>query len=154
MSSDNDFEKVAKTASREVKNKNRASRKKGANKKSIVVFILGLLVLAVGITMLTVKLLGQPALADAEFLVSSGEWTREDEPSVIWDFTEVGKGKLTTDGGETKYDFIWAIDGGKLKIETSWLYDLDDEFDYNLDQGAKTLTLKNDQTEVVFKFRE
>ena len=104
--------------------------------------------------MLTVKLLGQPALADAEFLVSSGEWTREEEPSVIWDFTEVGKGKLTTDGGETKYDFIWAIDGGKLKIETSWLYDLDDEFDYNLDQGAKTLTLKNDQTEVVFKFRE
>ena len=28
------------------------------------------------------------------------------------------------------YDFIWAIDGGKLKIETNWLYTLNNDYSY------------------------
>ena len=152
MSGDNDFEKAAKAAGRD--KKSRVPRKKGVSKKSIVVFVVGLIALITGATMLIIKLVGQPALADAEFLVSGGVLVREDEPSVVWDFTEVGKGKLTTDGGQTTYDFIWAIEGSKLKIETEWLETLNDEFEYELDQNAKTLKLKNDQTEVMFEFRE
>lgn len=130
------------------------SGEKKSKKWPIAVFVIGLVVLAAGLTMLIVKLVSAPAVADAEFLVSSGEWTREDEPTVVWNFTEVGKGSLTTDGGATNYDFIWAIDGGKLKIETAWLYILNNEFDYTLDQGAKTLTIKNDETEIKFKVAE
>ena len=36
-----------------------------------------------------------------------------DEPSVIWNFTEIGKGTLTTNNHENDYDFIWAIDGDR-----------------------------------------
>lgn len=130
------------------------SGEKKSKKWPLAVFIVGFVVLTAGLTMLIVKLVAAPAVADAEFLVSSSKWAREDEPAVVWDFTEVGKGSLTTDGGKTNYDFIWTIDGGKLKIETAWLYDLNDEFDYTLDQGAKTLTIKNGETEIKFKVAE
>ena len=129
-------------------------KKKSSKKWPVAVFVVGLITLVVGTSLLIVKLVAAPAVADAEFLVSSGDWIREDEPTVIWDFTEVGKGTLTTDGGKTNYDFIWALEDGKLKIETSWLYDLDDEFEYTLDQGTKTLTIKSGEKEVVFKIDE
>ncbi len=128
--------------------------KKRSNKWPLAVFIIGAAFLAAGLTMLIIKLVSAPAVADAEFLVSSGKWTREDESAVVWNFAEVGKGSLTTDAGNTNYDFIWAIKDGKLKIETTWLYDLNDEFDYTLDQGAKTLTIKNGETEIKFKAAE
>ena len=70
-----------------------------------------------------------------------GAWEREDAPSVVWNFTEIGKGTLTTNGHQNDYDFIWAIDGDKIKIETDWLYALDDEYIYTLDQSAGVLTL-------------
>ncbi len=127
------------------------SDSKKTKKWSIVVFVLGLVALVGGLTMLIIRLVSGPAVADAEFLISNSRWTREDEPSVVWEFTEVGKGSLTTDGGQTKYDFIWRLEGDKLKIETTWLYNLNDEFSYILDQGDKTLTIKNDETEVKFK---
>ena len=89
---------------------------------------------------------------EAEFLITTGEWVREDQPSVIWDFTEVGKGKLTTDSHLNDYDFIWKLDGGKLLIETAWLYDLNDDFDYTINQGEKTLTIKNADKNTEVKF--
>ena len=44
-------------------------------------------------------------------------------------------------------DFIWAIEDGKLKVNTEWLYTLNDEFDYTLDQNGDILTLtRGDET--------
>ena len=71
-------------------------------------------------------------------------------PSVIWKFTEVGKGTLTTNGHTNDYDFIWAIEDGKLKIETKWLYELEDEYEYELDKDAGSLILKAGDKEIVF----
>lgn len=119
----------------------------------IVLFFCGAVALILGIIALVVNLVSKPAISDAEFMISNGEWVREDEPTVIWDFTEAGKGTLTTDGHLNNYDFTWMLDGNKLKIETSWLYDLADEFDYTLDQGAKTLTIKNDEKSIEVKFK-
>ena len=69
-----------------------------------------------------------------------------DEPSVIWNFTEIGKGTLTTNNHENDYDFIWAISGDTLEIETEWLYTTDDKFVYRLDQENQILIL-NDEIE-------
>jgi len=134
--------------------KMKKSRRSSGKKWPKILFFLGMITLIVGVVMLVMRFALTPGKADADFLVSSGEWAREDEPSVIWKFTEVGKGTLTTDNHATDYDFIWALQDGKLKIETSWLYNLNDEFSYSLDQGGKTLTLKNNQTEVKFKAKE
>lgn len=131
--------------------KTNVKKKSPKNKKVVALFVIGMLVLVGGLSFLIYRLVAGPSMADAEFLVDAGEWVEEGEESVIWDFTEVGKGKLTTDGHQTDYDFIWALNGNKLKIETAWLYDLDNEFEYSLDQGAKVLTLKNDDLEVKFK---
>ena len=60
---------------------------------------------------------------------------------VVWSFDEIGKGKLTTNGGLDEYDFIWAIEDNKLKIETNWLYLLENEYEYSLDQNAGRLDL-------------
>lgn len=70
-----------------------------------------------------------------------GESTEKCLPSVVWKFTEIGKGTLTTNAHVNDYDFIWALEDGKLKIETKWLYDLNNEYDYSLDQRAGVLTL-------------
>ena len=60
---------------------------------------------------------------------------------VAWDFDEIGKGKLTTNGGLDEYDFIWAIEDNKLKIETDWLYPLENEYEYELNQESGLLKL-------------
>ena len=73
------------------------------------------------------------------------------EPSVVWNFTEVGKGTLTTNGHINDYDFIWALENGKLLVETDWLYALDDTYDYSLDKSAGTLTLTNEDEKHVFR---
>ena len=72
------------------------------------------------------------------------------ESSVIWKFTEIGKGTLTTNAHTNDYDFQWAIEDGKLKIRTNWLYELDDEYEYRLNQGDGILTLKTDEKEYRF----
>ena len=95
-----------------------------------ILMALGIVTLVVGLVLLVVKIVTMPRMDDAEFLISAGEWVREDKPNVIWDFTEVGKGKLSTDGHLNNYDFKWSLEDGKLKIETAWLYDLSDEFNY------------------------
>lgn len=99
----------------------------------IVTFVIGLVVLLVGAILLALKLNANSIASDAERLVEIGTFVKEDEAGVIWQFTEVGKGELTTNNHANDYDFIWAIEGGKLKIETDWFYDLEDEFDYEID---------------------
>lgn len=113
------------------------------NKKrvSLIVLIIGLLTLIAGVVFLIVRLTARPSVADGEYLVSVGEWKEQDEPSVIWNFTEIGKGTLTTNNHINDYDFVWALEDGKLKINTEWLYTLNNEFDYALDQGSNILTL-------------
>ena len=146
-------EKVSKPA--------KAPTKVPSKKKKIfciATFVVGLIVLAVGAVFLVLGLMKQSVVADGEYLVEAGSWRLDDDetaceaddteevctPMVVWDFTEIGKGTLTTDGHEHDYDFIWALEDGKLLVETDWLYDLEDEFEYSLDQGAGVLVLKND----------
>lgn len=106
-----------------------------SNKKpaaGIAVLVVGLVTLVAGIVSLAITLIQAPSTQDAETLVATGSWQREDEPSVIWNFTEIGKGLLTTNSHTNDYDFIWAMEDGKLKIETNWLYTLNDEFEYKI----------------------
>ncbi|MBR3323977.1 hypothetical protein IKG24_00335 [Candidatus Saccharibacteria bacterium] len=132
---------------------NTYKRKNGPKKLALVVLFIGVAALIAGAVVLILRNISQPKAADADFLVSAGEWQQEDRPTVIWNFTEVGNGKLTTDGHLNDYDFIWSLENGKLKIETDWLYDLNDEFDYSLDQGGKILTVKNADKGIEIKFK-
>lgn len=110
---------------------------------SIVVLAIGLTALVVGIVFLVINLIAATRGADGEYLVSAGEWALEDGDGVVWKFTEVGKGTLTTNNHTNDYDFIWALEDGKLLIETDWLYDLENEYEYSLDQDSGVLTLKD-----------
>lgn len=119
---------------------------------SIGVFVLGVIMLVVGIVFLVLSVLKGNAVADGEYLVAAENWVLtdcgdEDCDKVIWDFTEIGKGSLTTDGGEHNYDFKWAIKDGKLDIQTDWLYELNNEYEYSLDQSNGVLTLRDIDTE-------
>lgn len=117
---------------------------------SFIIFIIGLVALiAAGIVFL-IKLLSVPAMPDAKYLVEAGTWTEQNTTDVVWKFTEIGKGTLTTNNHVNDYDFIWALDGDRLKIETAWLYNLENEYKYELDQSAGTLTLTSpDNSEVI-----
>ena len=117
---------------------------------SIIVFIIGIITLIAGLVFLIVKLTSGPSVHDGEYLVSIGKWTKEDEEKVVWEFTEIGKGTLTTNGHVNDYDFVWVLDGDTMKIQTDWLYDLNDEFKYSLDRGNNILTLTRD--EETYKF--
>lgn len=117
---------------------------------SLIVLIIGLITLVAGVVFLIVRLNAGPSIQDGEYLVSVGEWTEEDEPGVVWNFTEIGKGTLTTNNHTNDYDFIWALEDGKLKVETDWLYTLDDEFEYKLDQNNNVLILTSGETEIKF----
>lgn len=99
----------------------------------IATLIVGLVFLIGGVAFLAIKIMNTSRVSDAERLVEIGTFVKENEAGVVWQFTEIGKGKLTTNGHTNDYDFIWAIEDGKLKIETAWLYDLNDEFDYKID---------------------
>ena len=71
--------------------------------------------------------------------------------NVIWNFTEIGKGTLTTNNHIDDHEFKWSIEDGKLKLETTWLYDLYDEYDYELDQKEQKLEIKKDEQIKTFK---
>ena len=144
--------------------------KKPKDKKkiwSITIFIIGIIVLIAGIVLFVLSLLSTPGLQDGEYLVSAKQWVLEnntnceapaeeitetncEENQVIWQFTEIGKGTLTANSHTNDYDFIWAIEDGKLKVETNWLYTLNNEYDYELNQRDGKLILKNGDEE--FKF--
>lgn len=106
---------------------------------SIVTLVVGIITLIAGVVILVLTLNRAPNTQDAETLVATGSWQREDEPNVIWNFTEVGKGSLTTNAHTNDYNFIWAIEGDELKIETEWLYALNDEFKYEIKDGKLIL---------------
>jgi len=143
------------------------TEKKPKKKLPIILLILGVIILLAGAIFLIIKLTAAPSVQDGEYLTSAKEWvldastncdkneeaTNTDtncEPGVIWKFTEIGKGTLTTNNHLNDYDFIWALEDGKLKIETAWLYDLQNEYEYHIDQGNKTLTLKDGEKEYRF----
>lgn len=129
--------------------------KKSAKKIiSIIIFIIGLVTLAAGAVIFLLDWFKKPAVEDAEYFVSIGEWVEQDSESVIWKFTEIGKGTLTTNNHVDDYDFIWSLEGDKLKIETAWLYDLNDEFTYTLNQKENTLKLESDGKTVTFVPKE
>ena len=134
---------------------------------SVMVFVIGLAALIAGVVFLVVNLGRGATLQDGEYLVSADEWILDDEvncapsagedademncvPSVIWQFTEIGKGTLTTNGHLNDYDFIWALEGDRLLIETDWLYDLENEYTYELNQSEGTLVLTDGETEYRF----
>lgn len=128
---------------------------------SITIFIIGIIALIIGIVFLVLRFTGGSAVQDGEYLISAKNWSLVDgtnctseatncAPSVIWKFTEIGKGTLTTNNHANDYDFIWAIENDTLKIETSWLYDLENEYKYQLDQSAGVLTLTDGDTEYKF----
>ena len=123
-------------------------------KKKIISFsvlAVGLIALVVGVVFLVLNIIKMNQAADGDFLVTAGNWVMEGSDSkVVWDFTEIGKGSLTTNGHINDYNFIWSLKDGKLQIETDWLYDLENEYEYTLNQGAKTLTLKADGAEYKF----
>lgn len=129
---------------------------------SITSLIIGIITLIVGAIFLIIRLVGGNAIQDGEYLVSAKEWTLNTgtncdteancTPSVIWKFTEIGKGTLTTNNHQNDYDFIWSIEDGVLKIETAWLYNLENEYEYTLDQSTGTLTLMPHQEEVIYEF--
>lgn len=112
-------------------------------KISLIVFIIGIFVLVAGAVTLILSFVIKPDMRDAEYLVEVGEWAEEENEGVIWKFTEIGKGTLTTNNHVNDYDFIWAIDGETLKIETKWLHELNNDFTYKVNQGDKTLTLSS-----------
>lgn len=116
---------------------------------SIVVFVVGLAALITGAVFLILNLISDKT-ADAEFLVSKENWTLENEDGVVWDFTETGKGTLTTNNHTNDYNFTWVIEEEKLKIKTDWLYEMSDEYEYSLDKAAGVLTLKDGEEEIRF----
>ena len=134
-----------KISSEEKKLKNEKKKKIG----SITIFVIGMVVLVVGVVFLVLNLL-ENKTADAEFLISKENWILEDGDGVVWDFTELGKGTLTTNNHINDYDFTWAIEDKKLKIKTEWLYEMDNEYEYSLDKGAGVLILKDTEKEVKF----
>ncbi|MBR3254325.1 hypothetical protein IKF88_01160 [Candidatus Saccharibacteria bacterium] len=117
---------------------------------SFVVFVIGLMTLATGATFLLINIFKAPDVRDAEYLVQIGAWQLEDEPTVVWHFTEIGKGTLTTNFHINDYDFIWAIDENRIKIETDWLYTMDDEYVYELNQNDNKLVLMGDDETFTF----
>lgn len=135
------------------KSKKQPKNQDPQKKKKIIaisVLVAGLIVLVVGVVFLVLNLISASRAADGDYLVAAENWTLEGEDGVVWDFTEIGKGTLTTNHHLNDYDFIWAIEDGKLKIETDWFYNLENEYDYSLDQGSGVLTLKADDSEYRF----
>ena len=133
-----------------VENVNPKPKKSKKKVFGLIVFILGLATLVGGVVFMLINLLRPPTVQDADFLEQIGAWHLKDNSEVVWDFTEIGKGSLTTNFHINDYDFIWRMDGDVLKIETAWLYTLNDEYTYELDQNDKTLTLTSGEETFVF----
>ena len=112
------------------------------NKKivtGIVVLVVGLATLVVGVVFLVLVLNRQPAVHDAEKLTTGGSWQREDQPDVVWNFTGIGNGTLTTNSHKNDWEFRWALEEDRLLVETKWLYTLNDEFKYEIRDGKLVL---------------
>ncbi|MBR2855606.1 hypothetical protein IKE99_01540 [Candidatus Saccharibacteria bacterium] len=123
---------------------------------SISILIAGMIALVVGVVFLVMKLNETPEISDGRYLVDAGEWMMEYECEgedcgrVIWKFTELGKGTLTTNKHENDYDFKWSLRDDKLDVRTNWLYELDNNYDYRLNRDEKSLTISADGKEYRF----
>lgn len=93
-------------------------------------------------------------LTDRDILVSHA-WEKQEAPTVIWTFRADGTGEITTNKSNY-YDMTWYFeqDGETqtLKINTAWLYELNDSFTFALDRENNSFTVKNlaDEGESVF----
>ena len=93
-------------------------------------------------------------LTDRDILVSHA-WEKEEAPTVIWTFRADGTGELTTNKSNY-YDMNWYFEQEEdkqiLKINTAWLYELNDSFEFALDRENNSFTVKNlaDEGESVF----
>lgn len=93
-------------------------------------------------------------LTDRDILVAHA-WEKQDAPTVIWTFHADGTGEITTNKSNY-YDMKWYFeqDGEDrtLKIDTAWLYELNDSFNFTLDRENSSFTVKNlaDEGESVF----
>lgn len=112
---------------------------------SISILVVGLVMLVVGVAFLIVGLVRQNSESDSEYLVEKGAWTLEDSERVVWEFKEDGKGTLTTNDHTNDYDFTWSLEDGKMTVRTEWLYQMDNEYEYELDQGAGALVLTDSE---------
>ncbi len=165
----------------ELANAFKPEKKSKLKPASIAILVIGVIVLIVGIVVLILNLSKGPALSDAEKLTSAKEWILDancgsssdaassvetgeasnDEGitggeancsgAVVWKFTEVGKGNLTTNGHKNDYDFKWAIEEDKLRIEVEWLYDLDKDYGYKFEDNDSTLVL-TDKDDKEYRF--
>ena len=93
-------------------------------------------------------------LTDAEILAETKSWEKSGAETVIWTFNPDGTGELTTNKSNY-YDFTWALESGEpalLKIQTAWLLELSDTFEFTLNRETKSFTVKNqsDDTESTF----
>ncbi len=128
---------------------------------SIIVFVVGLATLVTGIFFLVLGLMQSERKADGEFLIAHKSWVLEldncerstnncDRSGVIWQFSEIGKGTLTTNNHLNDYNFRWAIEGDKLLIVTDWLEELSNEYHYKLDQNSGKLVLEDGEESYIF----
>lgn len=110
---------------------------------SITTLVIGLILLVVGVVMLVLRLTQGEEIADGEYLVEKGQWSLEGSDGVVWNFTELGKGTLTTNNHQNDYDFTWSIEDSDLSIETDWLYELENDYSYSLDREKGVLKLQD-----------
>lgn len=117
---------------------------------AIAVLVIGLVMLVVGIVFLVLRSSHGTVIKDGEYLISAENWQLDNEEGVIWDFTEIGKGTLTTNNHQNDYSFEWMIKDDKLSIRTDWLQEINNEYEYELDQTEGILILKEEGQEYRF----
>ena len=119
-------------------------------KISIAALVVGIVVLLGGIGFLAYRIFSDTSASDAEYLVKIGTWQREDAPDVIWQFTDIGHGTLTTNDHVNDYDFAWALEDDQIKIDTDWLITKNDEYTYHIDQSQNQLTIEGADETLTF----
>lgn len=122
---------IKSTSDKKLKEKDAEPKKRKAS--SFVIFLIGLAMLITGLGFLAAKFAMRSNMSDAEKIVELGTFAKNGEEGVVWQFTEIGKGTLTTNGHKNDYDFTWAIEDGKLKIKTEWVEPIYNEYSYKID---------------------
>lgn len=132
--------------------------KKKKSKKPLIITLVVLAVLAAGAAafyfLYWKNRTPEVVLTDAEFLIDVKSWEKEGAPTVIWTFKDEKNGELTTNKSNY-YDFTWTLekgDPGLLKVQTAWLLDLDDTFEFVLNREEKSFTVKNRTDNLESKF--
>ncbi|MBR3319727.1 hypothetical protein IKG20_00230 [Candidatus Saccharibacteria bacterium] len=134
--------------------------KKHLSKKAKLAIIISAIVLGVIAIALVLILIvfkktePEVVLTDLDILTAHA-WEKEGAETVIWTLNRDGTGEITTNKSNY-YDMKWTIEQGEetqtLKVDTAWLYELNDSFSFSLDREADSFTVKNlaDETESVF----